>query len=685
MLRRWLGSLLLLLLAWPPPGATQEPRQPMAAAACGPDGCYAAYFQRRSFPEAWHSCQELGGTLATLKQAEEAALVEQLLRRAAPDGASPGAPARLLWIGLQRQPRQCFPLRPLRGFAWATGDQDTAYTNWARSATAPGSGSCAAPRCVVLDERELRWLEGSCTVPVDGFLCRFAFRGMCAGLAHDDDNGDGEEEEEGSTVIYTTPFGPAGGHLRYVPFGTVAAVTCGGGGPAVSVLCLQRDGDGAVAWSKEPPLCRAAAAAAYPHSWCEGDNGGCQQLCLDEGSGYACECHAGYFLLPDGHSCEAETLDSAEEEEAEERGRRRCLPDASEEGGYRCRCPAGYEPSPEDRHQCEDVDECADEAPCEHQCENTEGSFFCRCHLGFSPAEDEPGGCGDTDECQIPGVCQQMCVNYVGGFECYCTEGYDLEPDGISCSPLAPLATAHSPDGGGGGFFQPFGLGWPQEFSQDAHGLDPGLALADHLSVFQDAPSDGPPTPTSAPLLPRRTPEAQGPGLLLPSTRAPPTSTTAAPPSPAGTSLRGIAPSRPSRGAVHLETTSSGNRSATDATEAGFRVPPSRRPPALADLPAAEGDGAAAGGVRAPPPTHTPGRPQPRDDRWLLVALLVPICVFLVIMLALGIVYCTRCGAQAKARRVTQCYRWVISSAGKGAAPSPAARPGPPTTCRTSV
>uniref|UniRef100_A0A8C5SEH4 CD248 molecule n=1 Tax=Laticauda laticaudata TaxID=8630 RepID=A0A8C5SEH4_LATLA len=405
--------LLLLLFQLPPPG------RPDPEANCDPDGCYALYSQPRSFLEAWRACREQGGNLATLKRAEEAAQVSQLLA-----GSRQPGPPRLFWIGLQRQPRQCFPQRPLRGFSWVTGEQETAYSNWARGVgAAAGAAGCAAPRCVALDDRDFQWLEGSCAGPVDGYLCRFAFRGMCAGL---------EAGEEGASVAYEAPFGQlaasasaVGAPPRFVPFGTVASVGCPAGASLLSLLCLQKE-DGRVGWSKNPPLCR--------DPWCEGDNGGCQQLCVDEGSGYACECHAGYLLLPDGHSCAAHDpcrhrpcqFDCVAEEEEEESG-----------DGYRCRCPAGYELA-SDGHQCEDLDECV-EAPCEHQCENTEGSFLCRCHLGFSPAEDEPGQCVDTDECQIPGVCQQMCVNYVGGFECYCTEGFDLEADGISCSPVDGL------------------------------------------------------------------------------------------------------------------------------------------------------------------------------------------------------------------------------------------------------
>nr|XP_028566091.1 endosialin [Podarcis muralis] len=706
--------LALLLVAWRLSGAGAQEAQ----AACGPDGCYAVYFQRRSFLDAWRGCRELGGNLATLKYPEEAAQVAELLRDVRGGGGHAQGPQRLLWIGLQRQPRQCFPQRPLRGFTWTTGDQDTSYTNWARSpSSGVGGPSCAAPRCVVLGELDLQWLDGSCTVPVDGYLCRFSFQGMCAGLAEEEEEMEMEEEEEGgggggaSTVAYSTPFGPASGALRYVPFGTVAAVTCGRAGPAVSVLCMQKE-DGSVAWSKDAPLCREAV---YQHSWCEGDNGGCQQLCLDEGSGYSCECHAGYFLLPDGHSCASHTHHDGGADGDACRGRPcqfGCVADGEAADGYRCQCPAGYELG-SDGHLCEDLDECA-EAPCEHQCENTDGSFVCRCHLGFSPSEEEPGRCADTDECQIPGVCQQMCVNYVGGFECYCTEGYDLEPDGITCSPAPhppPMATAQSYRGAGFLHHLDDGLGLEMEGEledgvEEEDDSDHSLALSEHLSVFQDARVASPFFPADPRLVPRMLPATEPPNpkstapLLDASpssrrSRMPPNSTPTAAwglptasRSPSPFPVTDAPRDTPSPPSLLADPTSP-----TAPLAPTIAPPPLHRPPVSADSPGEEESPAVVGGVRAAPPTSAPpatptpdgvpGR-QRRDDRWLLVALLVPICVFVVIMLALGIVYCTRCGAQAKSRSVTQCYRWVISSAGKGGPPT-ASRPGQPATCRTSV
>ncbi|XP_039222197.1 endosialin [Crotalus tigris] len=661
------------------------PVRPDPEASCDPDGCYALYSQPRSFLDAWRACRELGGNLATLKRAEEAAQVSQLLA-----GSRRPGPPRLFWIGLQRQPRQCFPQRPLRGFSWVTGEQETAYSNWARAGPAvgtPGAG-CAAPRCVALDDRDFQWLEGSCAGPVDGYLCRFAFRGMCAGL----------EEGEAVALRYAAPFGPLAAAAvgapppRFVPFGTVASVGCPGGA-SLSLLCLQKE-DGRAGWSKSGPLCRepsgaasassSAAASASASSWCEGDNGGCQQLCLDEGSGYACECHAGFALLPDGRSCAARDpcrhrpcqFDCVAEEAEEE----------EESGdGYRCRCPAGYELA-SDGHRCEDLDECL-EAPCEHQCENTEGSYLCRCHLGFSPAEDEPGQCVDTDECQIPGVCQQMCVNYVGGFECYCTEGFDLEADGISCSPLDGLAPA-GPDA------TPPEL-WVDPFHVrfTTRQADEPSAPPVRFSLFRDGETGSSESAASFLSLPDRLvfPPPPGPAATAPELdsawdNSPLERAGASPGQPE------VLHPTPAASRLPLLLTSSVGSLPVGVPGEPRTTPP---PPPGASAPSEEKVEPVVEGVRAPLPTFaTPGpaseeeeggqgRPK-RDDRWLLVALLVPISVFLVVMLALGIVYCTRCGARAKSRSVTQCYRWVISTSEKTAPPA-SSRLCQPATCRTSV
>ncbi|XP_072278862.1 endosialin [Pyxicephalus adspersus] len=391
-------------------------------ALCGPsDSCYAVFYQRRTFLESWRACRERGGNLATVKNAQEASLVEQLLTSST-GTRSEGDLQLRLWIGLQRQPRQCAPQKPLRGFTWTTGDQDTAYTNWVTQPVSTGpSSSCSAPRCVAIGlgygkpEDDFKWLEGSCTLPVDGYVCKFRYQGLCSTLTEEN-------------VRYSVPFGYEGTWLDFLPFGTVAIVSCEGQHQSMSVLCMLKE-DGTVGWNKDEPLCQRPEDLECQK---------CQQLC-DRG---ICGCREGYVLQPDGYSCEPE-----DEPNYEAQGcpcQYQCIAGTGGQG-YQCICPEGYELAA-DEHSCEDVDECEDEETCEHSCQNTLGSYTCSCDLGFTVAEDDPERCVDIDECRIARMCQQMCVNYIGGFECYCSEGYELDVDRVSCKPLDLVEPRYEPN-----------------------------------------------------------------------------------------------------------------------------------------------------------------------------------------------------------------------------------------------
>ena len=41
-----------------------------------------------------------------------------------------------------------------------------------------------------------------------------------------------------------------------------------------------------------------------------GNNGGCQQICIDQIKGHRCECKPGYILNPDKRTCKGESLRS---------------------------------------------------------------------------------------------------------------------------------------------------------------------------------------------------------------------------------------------------------------------------------------------------------------------------------------------------------------------------------------
>lgn len=413
-------------------------------ALCNKNSCLVIYIQPTIFLDAWRSCKSQGGNLVTIKNQEEAGMVETLFSNMELNERN----SLFVWIGLQRQPHKCSASQPMRGFSWVTGEQDTQYTNWQQE---DSPKTCSLVRCVGISYSRdaqsshvnFKWKDGPCSIPVDGYLCRYTFPSMCEEIPN---------EGFGDT-LYTTPFHLVTSFLNNIPFGSVATVPC----PTTdqTLLCTQRE-DGTVGWNAEPPYCTDRSKT----NWCDENNGGCHHFCVDDGPHYSCHCNDGFLLAEDGYSCIQ--IDPCHESPCEfecltvmdsyrcacpegymlapdERGCLdvdECLQSPCEHicvnapGSFECHCRVGYKPDEEGT--CEDVDECAD-SPCEHACENTIGSWVCHCHLGFDPLPEDHTRCHDADECQMEGTCEQMCINYNGGFECHCEEGYTLQNDYFSC------------------------------------------------------------------------------------------------------------------------------------------------------------------------------------------------------------------------------------------------------------
>ncbi|KAJ0055756.1 hypothetical protein NL108_011379, partial [Boleophthalmus pectinirostris] len=420
-------------------------------ALCNAEGCYVVYFQRKTFLDSWRACKENGGNLATIKRSKEAKTIASLFSTV---DLRYSRTKVQVWIGLQRQPRQCTAARPLRGYSWTTGDQDTEYTNWLKD---DSPTMCSVPRCVAMaysttdPTNNFKWIDGSCSVPVEAYLCYYAYQQMCDALP----------SEGAGSVNYNTPFHLLSTILTHVPFGSVATVPCSDE-KEETVLCMLQD-NGSAGWSRNSPIC---LDVPLQYNWCEDENGGCEHICKQTEDHYVCECDGGYVLGQDKHSCDQVDVCQLAPCEHE------CLPLSD---GFRCACPEGYMLAPNEHgcvdvdeclqspceqvcvnapgtfqctcregyqpgedSECDDVDECAGD-PCEHACENTPGSHICHCHLGYSPLPENPSHCQDIDECQIAGTCEQMCVNYEGGFECYCEEGYELLNDLYSCRKVTKI------------------------------------------------------------------------------------------------------------------------------------------------------------------------------------------------------------------------------------------------------
>ncbi|XP_061595496.1 endosialin-like [Cololabis saira] len=640
-------------------------------AVCHQEGCYAVFLQKRTFREAGRSCRERGGTLATMHTPEAAGVVHELLSTV--QGQGPRMRHRL-WIGLHRAPRQCSPRRPLRGFVWVTGDQDGQFTNWLREDT---PGTCAAHRCVAMtvhvsdsgqeNKDNFRWVDGSCGVALDGYVCQYNYKGMCSPL-----KGEGR-----GPAVYSTPFHLVSTLLTHVPLGSVAALPCPADGAdpdtptGQTVVCMERD-DMTVDWSRDGPLCSSTTPPSQ--DWCSGDHG-CEQYCQNTDTDYYCYCSEGFVIDEDGYSCRPDPLleTSPPELSSDSAGptdqphmKEICVAMGCEYDcvettrGTRCTCPPGYKIGadgrrcsdvdeclqqpctqhcvntpgtfhctcyqgyqPDDDGECVDTDECLDEGSCEGSCENTVGSFTCLCNPGYEL--DSGGVCVDVDECMVESPCHQQCLNLVGAYQCFCDNGFELQSDGLTCQPLnddeeystltpdpvdsadMPWSTSFTPDPA----VRNFDVIWLTEVPEGlypdmAHGSDNHLNQWDDLSPqqYQTAPS---PTEKHS----------------------------------TGNEIENDAKTggREQSGGAAAETVNGGTGEAeapkVDSTEETTGA-------------AEDGDGAA--GKRK------------HDKGWLLVALLVPLCVFLVVMLALGIVYCTSCAVD-KSLTFSDCYLWLLPTA----------------------
>ncbi|XP_020842633.1 complement component C1q receptor [Phascolarctos cinereus] len=432
-----LAQMLLSPKSWA--GASnEEEEEGEAAAVCAGTACYTAHWGKLSAAEAQFGCSTNGGNLATVKSEEEAQHIQEALAQL-PERETPARMVKF-WIGLQREKGKCMdPDDPLKGFSWVGSGENTSYSNWNKD---PMS-TCIFKRCasllVDLSSSSLaaahlvpKWSESPCGTSgspgrnIEGYVCKFSFKGMCHPVAL---GGPGE-------VTYTTPFGATSTSLAAVPFASAANVNCGYGSEKRShyLVCKERSPK-LFDWGTPGPFC------ASPNHGCAFNNGGCQQECLEGGDGsFLCGCRPGYRLLDDLVSCIPR--DPCHPNPC--RGKAKCSPGGPGQH-YECQCPAGFKPTP-NRLDCDDVDECS-RSPCAHNCVNTPGSFHCTCHPGYEPHGHNGMECWDVDECAGEGSpCAQLCINTEGSFQCACQKGYKTAgEDGTQCQDVDECAEAGNP------------------------------------------------------------------------------------------------------------------------------------------------------------------------------------------------------------------------------------------------
>uniref|UniRef100_UPI00358EB77E complement component C1q receptor-like n=2 Tax=Myxine glutinosa TaxID=7769 RepID=UPI00358EB77E len=425
---------------------------------CVDKACYTLYAHRLNFMDARTMCQRAGGTLTTMRSLAEAKVLQEIIA-ASEEGHAPVDQGMKLWMGLRRNRRQCYEAsKPLRGFHWLTGDDDSSFSVWLKEPAV----TCAVDRCVVITYHPaslkshgnlvLKWQEGNCYIRTE-FICKFSPLGLCPAPRYANQ----------PRVTYRTPYGFSDRPLDLAPEGSTATTTCDATGREISARCKRRPGAKTFGWTPEP--CKPDPAPGA----CRNNNGQCEHLCVLSGGSTGrletCACRQGYQLAPDGLSC----LDIDECAHAETPCPQVCI---NTKGSFQCECAPGYEER-QGGKRCVDSDEC-ESSPCEQLCINFPGSFSCHCADGFELLRGERGcervredacqrtscqhrcqhmaparaqcfchagfvlegngvNCSDVDECETMSPCLHRCTNLPGEFYCSCFDGYHLANDRSTC------------------------------------------------------------------------------------------------------------------------------------------------------------------------------------------------------------------------------------------------------------
>ncbi|XP_061700333.1 matrilin-3-like [Syngnathoides biaculeatus] len=160
----------------------------------------------------------------------------------------------------------------------------------------------------------------------------------------------------------------------------------------------------------------------------------CQQICVNNGNSYSCQCWAGYVLNADKRTCSRQ--------DACARGHD-CQHICVNSGdSYVCKCGMGYILNP-DQKTCSRVDPCTRGHNCQHMCVNSGDSYICKCRAGYLLNADQrtcsrkklnlhlfPG----VDPCTRGHNCEHICVNSGDSYICRCRAGYILNADQRTCS-----------------------------------------------------------------------------------------------------------------------------------------------------------------------------------------------------------------------------------------------------------
>ncbi|NXK57692.1 MATN2 protein, partial [Sylvietta virens] len=159
---------------------------------------------------------------------------------------------------------------------------------------------------------------------------------------------------------------------------------------------------------------------------CVESNHGCEQLCLNTGDSYVCQCSEGFVINEDLKTCTRVDYCALSDHGCEHL----CV---NGDRSYTCQCFEGYRLR-NDGKTCKHKDICGSvHHGCEHVCVNADESYICRCYEGFALREDGRT-CRSKDICKsVNHGCEHVCASAGDSFVCKCQEGFLLREDGKTC------------------------------------------------------------------------------------------------------------------------------------------------------------------------------------------------------------------------------------------------------------
>ncbi|NXP27324.1 MATN2 protein, partial [Scytalopus superciliaris] len=159
---------------------------------------------------------------------------------------------------------------------------------------------------------------------------------------------------------------------------------------------------------------------------CAESNHGCEQLCLNTGDSYVCQCSEGFVINEDLKTCTRVDYCALSDHGCEHL----CV---NGDRSYTCQCFEGYRLR-NDGKTCKHKDVCSSvHHGCEHVCVNADDSYICQCYEGYALREDGRT-CRSKDICKsVNHGCEHACINAGDSFVCKCQEGFLLREDGKTC------------------------------------------------------------------------------------------------------------------------------------------------------------------------------------------------------------------------------------------------------------